>query len=134
MVDSSIYAAFERMWQHVLTKFNNYVPTEVIDNHIENKDNPHAVTAEQVGAYTIDEVDAKVASLEVVADTDDGGILLFNTNMSTDASGNVGSAHAVLYTTQTLTEKQKAQARENIGAATLEEILAAIPIAEGVMY
>lgn len=57
-----------------------------IDNHIENKDNPHAVTAEQVGAYTIDEVDAKVASLDILVDTDDGGVLVFNTNMLTDAS------------------------------------------------
>ncbi len=57
-----------------------------IDNHIENNDNPHAVTAEQVGAYTIDEVDTKVASLEVLVDTDDEGILLFNINMLEDAS------------------------------------------------
>lgn len=33
--------------------------------------------------------------------------------------------------TQTLTEEQKAQARENIGAATKEEILAAIPQYKG---
>lgn len=56
------------------------------DNHTENKENPHAVTAEQVGAYTIDEVDAKVASLDILVNTDDEGILIFNTNMLTDAS------------------------------------------------
>jgi hypothetical protein len=81
MLNSSIYSVFERMWQHVLTRCNNYVQTEVFDDHIENKDNPHGVTAEQIGAYTIDEVDAKVASLEVLADTDDGEVLVFNTKL-----------------------------------------------------
>lgn len=89
MLNSSIYSVFERMWQHVLTKCNDYIK--------------------------IDEVDDKIASLGVIADTDDDGILLFNTNMSTDVSGSVGSTNAVLYTAQNLTEEQKAQARENIG-------------------
>ena len=40
----------------------------------------------------------------------------------------------VLYTAQDLTEDQKAQARENIGAATIEDVLAALPIGEGVRY
>jgi hypothetical protein len=53
MANSSFYDVFERMWQHVLTIFNNYAPTEVLDNHIENQDNPHHVTAEQVGALPI---------------------------------------------------------------------------------
>ena len=53
MANSSIYAVFERMWQHVLTKCNNYVSTEALDNHIEDKNNPHEVTAEQVGAMPI---------------------------------------------------------------------------------
>lgn len=53
MLNSSIYAVFERMWQHVLTRCNNYVPTEVLDNHIEDKNNPHGVTAEQAGALPI---------------------------------------------------------------------------------
>lgn len=54
MLDSSIYAVFERMWQHMLIKFNNYVPTDVLDNHIENIDNPHYVTKEQVGLENVD--------------------------------------------------------------------------------
>lgn len=53
MTNSSFYAVFERMWQHVLAKCNNYVPIEALDNHIENKSNPHNVTAEQVGALPI---------------------------------------------------------------------------------
>ncbi len=52
MANSSIYAVFERMWQHILVKFNNYVPNEVLNTHIENN-NPHGVTAEQVGAIPI---------------------------------------------------------------------------------
>lgn len=35
---------------------------------------------------------------------------------------------------QTLTEDQKAQARENIGAVTVADVLAAIPVAEGVGF
>ncbi len=54
-----------------------------INEHIANTDNPHSVTAEQVGAYTKEEVDTL---LEVVIDTDDEGVLFF-TNALTDASG-----------------------------------------------
>lgn len=50
MANSSVYDVFERMWQHVLTKFNNYVSNDVFDTHTSNTENPHAVIAEQVGA------------------------------------------------------------------------------------
>lgn len=49
-----------------------------------------------------------------------------------ESGGNAGNA--VLYTAQTLTEEQKAQARENIGAVTMDEVLAALPVGEGVKY
>lgn len=42
-----------------------------------------------------------------------------------------GGTDAVTYTPQTLTEEQKAQARENIGAVTLEEVLDALPVYNG---
>ena len=49
--------------------------------------------------------------------------------------GNGGSAEgAVLYTPQELTEEEKAQARDNIGAVSLEEVLAALPYGEEVAY
>lgn len=55
-----------------------------------------------------------------------------------DASGNtiIGKMPTtnVLYTEQALTEEQKAQVRQNIGAATVEDVLAALPIGEGVKY
>lgn len=61
---------------------------------------------------------------------------------SPDENGNIeviggsGSvANAVTYTTQTLTEEQKTQARENIGAASTTEVLAALlPNAMGVGF
>lgn len=55
MLDSSIYAVFERMWQNVLAIYNNCVKTEVFDQHTSNMENPnpHEVTAEQVGALPI---------------------------------------------------------------------------------
>lgn len=39
----------------------------------------------------------------------------------------VVDANAVHFTEQTLTDEQKAQTRENIGAATVDEVLAALP-------
>jgi hypothetical protein len=48
------------------------------------------------------------------------------------SGGNVGDA--ILYTPQTPTEEQKAHARNNIGAVTLDEVLAALPVGEGVRY
>jgi hypothetical protein len=48
--------------------------------------------------------------------------------------GGGGTGSAVLYTEQTLNEEQKAQARENIGAATVEDVLSALSIAEGVKF
>ena len=53
MANSSIYAVFERMWQHAIAKFDHCASVEALDNHIENKNNPHEVTAEQVGALPI---------------------------------------------------------------------------------
>lgn len=55
MANPSIYSVFERMWQHVLARFNNYVPTEVLDNHTSNMENPHDVTKEQIGLANVDD-------------------------------------------------------------------------------
>ena len=54
MLDSSIYAVFERMWQHILARCNNYVQTEVFDEHTSNMENPHNVTKENVGLENVD--------------------------------------------------------------------------------
>lgn len=79
MTNSSIYAAFERMWQHILIKFNNYVPNEVFDEHVANMNNPHEVTKEQIGLENVDNTsdlekpisDATQAALDTHAfDTD----------------------------------------------------------------
>ena len=58
---------------------------DYIDDHIEKKDNPHEVNAEQVGAYTKEEVDTKIGLLKILVDTDYDGTLFF-TNMLEDAS------------------------------------------------
>ena len=73
MVNSSFYNAFERMWTHVLSIFDNYVTNEVLDEHITDKDNPHGITAEQVGVYTKEEVDNKLslAGEVKILDSDD---------------------------------------------------------------
>lgn len=54
MKNSSIYDVFERMWQHVLIKFNNYASTEVLNNHVEDRNNPHNVTKDQIGLVNVD--------------------------------------------------------------------------------
>lgn len=54
MLNSSIYAVFERMWQHVLAKCNNYISVEAFNQHIESTNNPHNVTAEQIGLENVD--------------------------------------------------------------------------------
>lgn len=53
MTNASIYAAFERMWEHIVIKLNNFVKNETLNDHIEDKSNPHEITAEQVGAVPI---------------------------------------------------------------------------------
>ena len=54
MLNSSIYSVFERMWEHVLLKCNNYVSTEAFNSHAENTGNPHVVNAEQIGLGKVD--------------------------------------------------------------------------------
>ena len=54
MANSSIYAVFERMWQHALAKFNNCVQVDVFDNHTNDYENPHNVTKEQIGLDQVD--------------------------------------------------------------------------------
>lgn len=49
-----------------------------IDTHVENKDNPHGITPEQIGVYTKEEVDSKIESLYIFADVDSDGVLFFN--------------------------------------------------------
>ena len=53
MENPSTYGVFERMWQHILARFNNYVSNETFDIHTEDNGNPHGVTAEQAGALPI---------------------------------------------------------------------------------
>lgn len=53
MENPSTYGVFERMWQYILAKFNNYVSSETFNIHTEDNSNPHGVTAEQAGALPI---------------------------------------------------------------------------------
>ena len=66
MANQSIYAAFERMWQHIIAKMEAKSAAHVeytdraiqnawadVDSHISNTSNPHEVTATQVGALPL---------------------------------------------------------------------------------
>ena len=70
MLNESIYAVFERMWQYVIAKCNNYAPNETLDNHIENKSNPHGVTKENIGLENVDntaDLDKPISNLTQAA-------------------------------------------------------------------
>lgn len=70
MENPSIYDVFERMWQHILAKFNNYVLSETLNGHIEDKNNPHGVTAEQIGFTNVDntsDIDKPISNAMQVA-------------------------------------------------------------------
>ena len=54
MENPSIYSVFERMWQHILAKFNSYISTDVFEAHTSNTNNPHGVTKDQVGLGAVD--------------------------------------------------------------------------------
>ena len=54
MSNSSIYAAFERMWLHIVTKLNNYATTEQFDMHIYNTSNPHEINKTQIGLGNVE--------------------------------------------------------------------------------
>lgn len=57
--------------------------------------------------------------------------------VSADENGNVEielNSESVTYSPQILSEEQKAQARANIGAATVDDVLAALPTWEGGSY
>lgn len=83
MTNQSILAAFERLWQHVLTKVNNYATTETLDAHIDNKLNPHGVTKEQVGLGNVDNTADADKSVNYAATADSA------TKATQDADGNV---------------------------------------------
>lgn len=53
MENPSTYDVFERMWQHILTKFNSFVSNENFNDHLKDETNPHNVTAEQAGAMPL---------------------------------------------------------------------------------
>lgn len=54
MLNESIYAIFERMWQHIISRFNNCVPISTFDNHLDNTDNPHCVTKDHLHLDRVD--------------------------------------------------------------------------------
>ena len=79
MLNSSAYAVFERMWQHVLARFNNYALSEDLDGHVQNTNNPHSVTKADVGLGSVDNTsdaqkpisDATKEALDKKADSED---------------------------------------------------------------
>lgn len=67
MSNSSIYAAFERMWLYVITKIGN-TKSEIEDNiniHIFNNSNPHGVTKSQLGLSNVENKSAEAILSEM---------------------------------------------------------------------
>ena len=70
MENPSTRKVFEQLWGHILRKFNGFVPNETFNEHIEDKNNPHGVTAEQVGLGYVDntsDMDKPISDLMQVA-------------------------------------------------------------------
>ena len=51
MTNSSIYAAFERMWDHIINKFDNYVTYDVVDA---KADTQHSHSAYDITSGVLD--------------------------------------------------------------------------------
>ena len=90
--------------------------TEAIDEHV-------SVSGHIAYAQNDEPVDAPDGALWIDMDTE--GVV---------GGGGEISSDFVQYTEQSLTEKQKAQARSNIGAVTVADVLAALPTWEGGSY
>lgn len=73
MENPSFYSVFERMWQHILAKLNSFVSNEIFNDHVENKENPHEVTKEQIGLSDVDntaDLDKPISNaMQVALDT-----------------------------------------------------------------
>lgn len=54
MANTSIYNAFERLWQHIIAKLGNYATVENFDVHVSDTSNPHEVTKDQVGLGNVE--------------------------------------------------------------------------------
>lgn len=54
METPSFYDVFERMWQLILEKINNYATNENFNNHVSDGENPHGVTKEQLDLEYVD--------------------------------------------------------------------------------
>lgn len=93
MLNSSIYSIFERMWQHILAICSNYTQTEIFDSHAGDKENPHEVTAEQLGLDRVDntsDAEKQISDLTQVALDGKTDFEVFNAHAS-----NASNPHSV---------------------------------------
>lgn len=82
--NSSILAAFERMWHHIISKFSNYYTSEQVDNAIEDSKEIFWAT---YGETTWNEIsDAVVAGRTVKTETPDGVLLELTVDAHLDRS------------------------------------------------
>ena len=93
MVNSSFYDAFERMWQHVLSIFNNYVTMETLEDHISTQKNPHGITKEDIDLVNVDNTsDANKPISDATQEALDDKVDFETLNEHTE---NVNNPHAV---------------------------------------
>ena len=117
MANTSILAAFERMWQHVVTALSSKANASDLTSHTSNTSNPHNVTLGQLGVTAtaaelnkMDGVTATTAELNYV----DG----VTSNIQTQLDGKAASSHN--------------HAASNITSGTLSsDRLPTVPITKG---
>ena len=111
-------AGLTRLWAHILEKF------KTVENKIPKIDNSLSTTGMAADAKAVGDALANIDVQDEIyigsGEMPEGYV--FQINPEGEAISGGSAEGAVLYTTQTLTEAQKAQARNNIGAASIEYI------------
>lgn len=74
MANASIYASFERMWQHVVAITGSKSNQVDLDAHVDNKSNPHGITAVQVGADPAGSASSALTEAKSYTDTKTSGL------------------------------------------------------------
>lgn len=100
MSNESIKNAFQRFWVHVLTALGQKSNQVDLDVHIDNKSNPHGVTATQVGADPVGSASSALTEAKSYTDTKTSGLASTSSVTSTVNTHNTSdSAHNDIRTT-----------------------------------
>lgn len=92
MSNESIKNAFQRFWVHVLTALGQKSNQVDLDVHIDNKSNPHGVTAVQVGADPVGSASSALTEAKAYTDTKTSGLASTSSVTSTVNTHNTSNS------------------------------------------